>query len=113
MRTTMIETILAKPRREAARTSYPDGFPVLPLVPAKRYSDQRVYELEREHVFGRSWLYVAHADQLPQPGDFVRQLRDGAGSQRFPGLRVRVPLNQTAVRPHDKVVQVHGGDFSL
>jgi nitrite reductase/ring-hydroxylating ferredoxin subunit len=72
VRTTMIETILEKPRREAARTQYPEGFPVLPLVPAKRYSDPTVYELESEHVFGRSWLFVAHLDQLPNPGDFVR-----------------------------------------
>ena len=67
----MIETILDRPRREAARTGYPAGFPVLPRVPAKRYSDPDVYELEREHVFGRSWLYVAHLDQLPSPGDYI------------------------------------------
>lgn len=72
MREAMIETILAKPHREAARIGYPEGFPVLPLVPARRYSDPAMYELEREHVFGRSWLYVAHLDQLPQPGDFLR-----------------------------------------
>lgn len=68
----MIETLLDKPRREAARTGYPEGFPVLPPVPAKRYSDPAMYELEREHVFGRSWLFVAHLDQLAEPGDFLR-----------------------------------------
>jgi len=72
VREVMIEAILDKPRREAARSGYPEGFPVLPLVPATRYSDPTMYELEREHVFARSWLYVAHLDQLPRPGDFLR-----------------------------------------
>ena len=106
MRTTMIETILAKPRREAARTGYPDGFPVLPLVPAKRYSDQAVYELEREHVFGRSWLYVAHLDQLPHPGDFVRL--DGV-----PGPIVLVRQDDGGVRAFFNTCQHRGSALVL
>ena len=76
MQTSLTEEILDRGRRERARTGYPDGFPVLPPVPARRYVDGTFASLEREHVFGRSWLFVAHADELPEPGDYVllRQL---------------------------------------
>ncbi len=106
MHTTMIETILAKPRREAARTGYPDGFPVLPLVPARRYSDQAVYELEREHVFGRSWLYVAHLDQLPHAGDFVRL-------EGVPGPIVLVRQDDGGVRAFFNTCQHRGSALVL
>ncbi len=72
MQTTTIDAILARPHHEAARPAYPEGFPALPRVPAQRYRDPAVYDLEREHVFGRSWLFVAHGDQLPNAGDFLR-----------------------------------------
>lgn len=65
-------SITARPREEAQRRGYPAGFPSLPPVPARRYSDAAFHRLEREHVFGRSWLFVAHGDQLPRPGDVLR-----------------------------------------
>lgn len=70
------EEILDRGRRERARTGYPEGFPVLPPVPAARYAEEGFAALEAEHVFARSWLFVAHADELPLPGDYVvlRQL---------------------------------------
>ena len=76
MDATLIDDILDRGRRERARTAYPEGFPVLPRVPAARYVDADFAALEREHVFARSWLFVAHADELPAPGDYVvlRQL---------------------------------------
>lgn len=72
METTQIEALLAKPIAEAARTGHPDGFPRLPPLPAARYADPSFFALEREHVFGRSWLFVAHLDQVPHPGDVLR-----------------------------------------
>jgi phenylpropionate dioxygenase-like ring-hydroxylating dioxygenase large terminal subunit len=54
---------------EKARRSYPQGFPALPPIPAARYCDPAFFELERDYVFGRNWLFVAHADELPAPGD--------------------------------------------
>src|SRR3954454_20826496 len=41
------------------------------MVPAQIYGDQEVFELERERVFGRSWLFLAHESEIPEPGDYV------------------------------------------
>ena len=40
-------------------------------IPASWYIDERVYELERQNVFARSWQFVARMDQLLQPGSYV------------------------------------------
>ena len=56
---------------EAARTEPPKGFPALPDLPAGRYTDQRFYNLEKEHIWRKSWLFVGHIDQVPEPGSFM------------------------------------------
>ncbi len=55
---------------EANRTEPPKAFPDLPDLPAGRYTDQRFYELEMEHIWQKSWLLAAHIDELPEPGCF-------------------------------------------
>lgn len=35
------------------------------------YVDPEVFALEMEHLFANTWVYVAHASQLPNPGDYV------------------------------------------
>jgi phenylpropionate dioxygenase-like ring-hydroxylating dioxygenase large terminal subunit len=71
MQTSLQDEILDRGRRERARTDYPEGFPLLAPVPARRYTDPTFAELEHREVFARSWLFVAHVDELPEPGDFV------------------------------------------
>jgi nitrite reductase/ring-hydroxylating ferredoxin subunit len=70
MSTTLIEAIKQRATDEGRREAYPEGFPVLPGVPAGRYADPAFAALEQAEVFGRTWLMVAHADQLPEPGAY-------------------------------------------
>ena len=34
------------------------------------YEDPCIFDLEMERIFGRSWVYVGHQSQVPNPGDF-------------------------------------------
>lgn len=41
------------------------------IVDNSVYYDQRVFELERERIFERAWMFVCHESELGEPGDFV------------------------------------------
>lgn len=41
------------------------------IIPAHIYNDRELFELEKERLFGRSWLFVAHESEVPQAGDYV------------------------------------------
>ena len=65
------QAITQRPAAEGARDAFPEGFPDPIDVPAARYTDPAFLELERTHVFESSWLFVAHAQQLPRAGDYL------------------------------------------
>src|SRR5262245_26401311 len=41
------------------------------LLNRRIFADREIYELEREHLFARCWLYLGHESEVPHPGDFV------------------------------------------
>lgn len=55
---------------EFGRDAPPPGFPALPDLPLGRYTDDAMWRLEREHVFGRSWIFVAVDSELAEPGAY-------------------------------------------
>jgi phthalate 3,4-dioxygenase subunit alpha len=65
------------------------------LLPARLYSDDAVYDLERDRLFSRSWVFLAHESELPQPDDFVVRnvLADSFLVTRDRSGRVHVLLN--------------------
>ncbi len=65
------DSIRSRVTAEKTRTSYPEEFPALPPIPAARYCAPEFFKLEREYVFGKSWLMVAHTGELPETGDVV------------------------------------------
>jgi phthalate 3,4-dioxygenase subunit alpha len=41
------------------------------MIPASIYSDEDLFALERERIFGRAWVYLAHESEIAEPGDYV------------------------------------------
>ena len=40
-------------------------------VNRRLYTDPEVFDLEMRRIFGRAWIYVGHASQLREAGDFI------------------------------------------
>src|SRR5262245_11963536 len=41
------------------------------VISREIFVNDEIYRREREQVFGRAWLFVGHASQIPKPGDFL------------------------------------------
>jgi phenylpropionate dioxygenase-like ring-hydroxylating dioxygenase large terminal subunit len=65
------------------------------MIPAHVYSDPDVFELERDRLFSRAWVFLAHEAEVPSPGDYVvrRILDDSFIVVRDEGGTVRVHFN--------------------
>lgn len=72
------------------------------------YLDPQLFALERERLWSRSWLHVAHDSQLPRPGDRLRVTLLGAALElmREPDGRIAVCRLDGSAAP---VSHVHRG----
>lgn len=41
------------------------------MIPAHIYNDAELFALEKERLFSRAWLFVAHESEVPKAGDYV------------------------------------------
>lgn len=64
-------------------------------VHRRAYRDEEVFAAERERIWGRCWLYLGHASEVPSPGDY--KVRTIGGREliflRDTGGRIRAFLN--------------------
>jgi phthalate 3,4-dioxygenase subunit alpha len=65
------------------------------MVPAHIYNDAEIFRLERDRLFARAWVFVAHESEIPSAGDYVvrRVLGDSFIVVRDEGGSVRVLFN--------------------
>ena len=54
----------------------------LKTLPWSWYTDPAVLQLERERIFRRSWQYVGHEGDVPEPGSFAASCRRRSGRAR-------------------------------
>ena len=40
-------------------------------VASSMYTNPALFEAEMDTIFNHTWVWVAHASELPQPGDYV------------------------------------------
>lgn len=40
-------------------------------ISRKVFTSEEVYQLEKKHIFGKNWLYLAHDSQFKRSGDFI------------------------------------------
>jgi len=55
---------------EVDRTCPPADWPDLPDLPLGRYTDEAFFRAEVDHVWRRSWQFVGHISQWPEPGAY-------------------------------------------
>ncbi|MDB5710743.1 MAG: aromatic ring-hydroxylating dioxygenase subunit alpha [Sphingomonas bacterium] len=75
---------------EASRTDYPANMPPLPGIPAGRFVDARLWDLEQERLWRKSWLCAGRVEELPSQGSYK--------------LFTRVGLSIIIVRDKDDVI---------
>ena len=69
-------------------------------VDRRIYTDQEIFELEMQRIFARSWLFLCHESQIPEPGDFFQSVmgRDNVLVVRQRDGSIKAMLNTCAHR---------------
>jgi phenylpropionate dioxygenase-like ring-hydroxylating dioxygenase large terminal subunit len=78
MDTTLETTIRERLRNEKQRTGPPPDAVAVPPIPTERYTDPTFFALERERVFRRTWLFMGHESEWPEPGSYRSSERSSA-----------------------------------
>jgi phenylpropionate dioxygenase-like ring-hydroxylating dioxygenase large terminal subunit len=96
------------------------------IVHRSLYTDPDLFAVEMDRIFGAAWVYLAHASEVPDPGDFVRRrmgprqilvTRTEDGTLR--GLVNRCTHRGTTLVPDDRgcalrfTCPYHGWSFGL
>lgn len=68
MDATEIKDIKDQIAYETARSDAPEGYPAFPDLPGKRYTDDAFFELEKDHLWRKTWMLAAHMDEIQEPG---------------------------------------------
>jgi len=75
---TLERTIRDRMEIEKARKAPPPEAVAVPPIPTARYTDPAFFQLERERIFARSWLFAGHESEWPEPGSYRQFTRSGA-----------------------------------
>lgn len=63
---------------EKARTAPPPEAVPVPLIPTGRYTQEAMWELERDRIFRRTWVFAGHESELAEPGAYKLFTHTGA-----------------------------------
>ena len=65
------------------------------MIPAHIYNDAEIYQLEKDRLFSRAWLFVGHESEIPEAGDYVvrRVLQDSFIIARDEAGTIRAMFN--------------------
>jgi len=74
----LLDRIKADMVYEFGRTAPPDGFPKFHDIAVERHTSQEFFDLEQEHVFGKSWILAGRVEDIAEPGNYFvfKDLRD-------------------------------------
>ncbi|MFA7523425.1 MAG: Rieske 2Fe-2S domain-containing protein, partial [Halothiobacillaceae bacterium] len=80
------------------------------FVDPRIYTDQDIYDMEQEMIFGRSWLLLGHETHVRKPGDFLATYmgEDPVIMVRQKDGSIKVFLNQCRHRSMKLCREDHG-----